>query len=713
MNDRSSQRLLVMYILIGSLVVALFGRLYYLQIAAGPKYQQAALDNQSRDIVTPAVRGMILDDRGVPLAVNRTGLVVTVDNVALGKQADGGKAVLTRLAKILNTDYKTLWTKTQLCGAKGSPKIGCWNGSPYQPIPVTKAAASEAALQIIEHAEQFPGIAAKPEGFRTYPADGDVNAAHILGYLGPVSNEDLKSNSARSVGLHPTDLVGKAGLEYQYDQYLRGQSGVRRVVVDRTGAVTRTLQDTLPLSGNHLVTSIDSKLQTVVEEQLAAAIARARAGAPGDKRGARKADAGAAIVMDVTSGRIMAMASWPTYNPNIWLEGLSFKQASDLFSEAEGVPALSRAIQGQFAPASTFKMVSLSAAAKAGYDFNAKYNCPASLKIGNRVFTNFESKGAGLISMRDTIALSCDTVWYQIAYDQWVKDGGLSPKRNLNDFFFKAAKGFGFGKQTGVDLPSESSGRLPNREWKESWYAANKNFFCNYETKAIPAQRTPLLIAIAKENCVDGAKIRAGDAVNFAIGQGDTTATPMQMIQMYAAIANGGTIMKPTIGRAILNNKGKVIKEILPQSVGKLPLDKPSLAFMQDALQAVVTEGTARYPFTGFPVAVSAKTGTGEVFGKNLDGSEKDTTSWLVSYAPSEKPKYAVLMMVSQGGYGSLTSGPSVRKIYESIFGVTGSKVDPLRSLFPSGPPSVIPKLTTDGRVLPPIKLKSTAKNGG
>ncbi|NBO09653.1 MAG: penicillin-binding protein 2, partial [Actinobacteria bacterium] len=345
MNDRSSRRLLVMSILIGSLVVALFGRLYYLQIAAGPKYQQAALDNQSRDIVAPAVRGMILDDRGIPLAVNRTGLVVTVDNVALGKQSDGGKAVLTRLAKLLKSDYQTLWTKTRLCGAKGSPEIGCWNGSPYQPIPVTKAAASEAALQIIEHAEQFPGISAKPEGFRTYPATGGVNAAHILGYLGPVSIEDLKGSTAQSSGLHPNDLVGKAGLEYQYDGYLRGQSGVRRVVVDRTGAVTRTLQDTVPVSGNHLVTSIDSKLQTVVEQQLAAAIARARAGAPGDKRGAHKADAGAAIVMDVKSGRIMAMASWPTYDPNIWLEGLSFKQASDLFSEAEGVPALSRAIQ--------------------------------------------------------------------------------------------------------------------------------------------------------------------------------------------------------------------------------------------------------------------------------------------------------------------------------------------------------------------------------
>jgi len=701
MSERSWRRLLVVQVLIVSMMVALLGRLYYMQVAAGPRYQAAALDNQSRDIVTPAVRGMILDDQGIPLAMNRTGLVIAVDHTALKKQKDGGKGLLTRLAKIVGTTYDLLVIRTSLCGTKGAPRVGCWSGSPYQPIPITKSANPDMALQIIEHSEQFPGVTASPEGFRYYPGTDGVNAAHVLGYLGPVSDAEMKSSSSRRAGLHQSDLVGKAGLEYQYDVDLRGQSGIRQVVVDRTGRVTRTVSSTPAISGNHLVTSIDIRVQTVVEQQLAAAIARARAGAPGDKRGPHKADAGAAIVMDVTNGRIIAMASYPTYDPNIWENGLTFQQAKDLFSAASAVPALSRAIQGQFAPASTFKVVSLAAAAAAGYDLNATYDCPASLKIGNRVFTNFEGEKSGRIPMRTAIAVSCDTVWYQIAYDMWVRDGGLRPKSNLSDYFFKAAKAFRIGQRTGIDLPSEVSGRLADREWKIAWYAANKDFFCNYEKRAVPAQRTPMLIAIAKENCVDGMKIRAGDAVNFAIGQGDTILTPIQMAQIYAAVANGGTLWQPTLGRAILKPDGKLVRQIEPQKLGTIPMSKKTLAFTQDALRAVVTEGTAKYPFSGFPISVSAKTGTGEVFGKNPDGSPKDTTSWLATYAPSEKPRYAVVMMVSQGGTGALTSGPSVRKIYEALFGVKGSVVDPTAALLPNGPPVGLPSLTLSGQIVP------------
>jgi penicillin-binding protein 2 len=701
MSERSWRRLVVVQVLIASMMIALMGRLYYMQIATGPKYQAAALDNQSRDIITPAARGMILDDQGIPLAMDRTGLVVSLDHTTILKAKDGGKDLLTRLAKVLGTKYETLRVRTSLCGEKGAPTIGCWNGSPYQPIPLTNSANSDMALQIIEHAEQFPGVTAEPEGFRYYPAVGGANAAHILGYIGPVSTAELKNPSSKTSGLHQYDLVGKAGLEYQYDSELRGTSGIRQVVVDRTGAITRVVRSTPAIPGDHLVTNIDARVQAVVEQQLAAAVARARAGAPGDRMGPHKADGGAAIVMDVTNGRIIAMASYPSYDPNIWENGLSFKQAKDLFSAKSGVPALSRAIQSAFAPASTFKLISLTAAAAAGYSLRANYSCPASLKIGNRVFTNFEGEQPGLIPMRTAIAISCDTVWYQIAYDMWVRDGGLTPKPNPKDYFFKSAKAWRIGQKTGIDLPSEVSGRLADRQWKTAWYAANKHFFCNYEKEAIPAQRTPMLIEIAKENCVDGMKVRAGDAVNFAIGQGDTTETPIQLAMLYSAIANGGTFWQPTIGRAILKPDGSLVREIAPKKLGRIPMDAKTLAFTQNALRAVVTEGTAMYPFTGFPIAISAKTGTGEVFGKNPDGSNKDTTSWLATYAPTEKPRYAVVMMVSQGGTGSLTGGPSIRKIYEALFGVTGSTITPTNALLPKGPPTVLPRLTSAGQIIP------------
>jgi penicillin-binding protein 2 len=624
--------------------------------------------------------------------------VISVDRSILDKEEDRGVASLRATAKVLKMPYEEVFGKTRLCGEKVDTNLTggarCWNGSRYQPIPISVDASEEVALSIVEHAERYPGILASPQGFRYYPGTEGVNGAHLLGYVGPISEKELASDSTRKRYLN--ESIGKAGLEKTYDYVLRGEPGVKTIVVDRKESATSVMKDEKAVPGNHLVTSIDAKLQAVVERELLAAIIRARSGTV-DKKGARKADAGAAVVMDVKNGRVLAIASYPTYDPNIWEQGITAKQARDLYSAKTGVPALSRALQGTFAPASAFKVVSVAAAAKAGYDLNGTYDCPAQFKVGNRVFRNYESKGAGRITMEKGIAISCDTLWYQIAYSEWLKDGGLRPKGNLNDYFYNAAAGFQLGKRTGIDLPSESAGRLADRKWRTSWYERNKDFFCNYEKRAKKAQLTPYLIAIAKENCVDGGKIRAGDAVNFAIGQGDTTMTPLQMAQIYAALANGGTMWKPMVGRAVITPSGELVEEFTPQKLGKLPVSKKTLTFLQKSLRSVVTTGTAKWRFDGMPIPVSGKTGTGEVYGKNLDGSSKDTTSWFASYAPSNAPQYAVVMMVSQGGTGSGTSGPSVRRIYEAIFGVQGSKVLQEEAIFPSAPPAQIPRRPVTG----------------
>ena len=187
--------------------------------------------------------------------------------------------------------------------------------------------------------------------------------------------------------------------------------------------------------------------------------------------------------------------------------------------------------------------------------------------------------------------------------------------------------------------------------------------------------------------------------MNFSIGQGDTVITPLKLTQMYAAIANGGKIWQPTIAQAIVKTNGTIIQKMKPNVIGNLPATSATLSFLREALREVVISGTAAGVFSGFPVAVSGKTGTAEVFGLNLNGTKKDNTSWFASFAPSDKPRYAVVMMVSQGGFGASTSAVGVRKIYQTLFGVVGSKVDPTKALFPKGPPTTLPRISATTKV--------------
>jgi penicillin-binding protein 2 len=687
MNNKSRLALLVVQILIVSLMVALFGRLFYLQVAAGPKYRDAALSIQSRDVVAPATRGLIVDGFGVPLALNKAGLAITIDRIAIDKLEDKGVGVMKRLAVLLKLKYKDIYQNTRLCGElpKGE-KAGCWQGSRFQPIPITKSADPDVALQIVERLDQFPGVDAQPVAIRSYPSYLDVNAAHVLGYVGPLTESDLLMGNGNQY--FRSESIGKTGLEIQYDSFLRGEPGIRTVIVDRKESVTRESQNTKPVAGDHLVTSLDVRLQASAENALKDAVLRGRANG-------YTSDSGAAVVMDIKTGRILALASYPTYDPNAWERGLTVQQATDLFSEKKSVPALNRALQGLFAPASTFKVVSAVAAAAAGYNLNATYQCPSQVEVGTRTFRNFDSKNQGSMNMTKAIAVSCDTIWYQIAFDEWLRDGGLRPKSSPNDYFFKAAQSFQITQKVGIDLPTESTSRLADRAYKKSWYQQNKDFYCNYKERATKAQQTPFLLQLAAENCVDGDKVRAGDAVNFSIGQGDTVVTPLKLTQMYAAIGNGGTIWQALVAKAVVKTDGTVIQTFTPNKLGTLTAAPSTIKFLQKSLREVVVSGTGAGVFAGFPIEVSGKTGTGQVFGRNPNGSLKDDTSWFASYAPSKNPRYAVVMMVGQGGFGASTSGVGVRQIYSTLFGVTGNTVVPGAALFPQGkPPTLLPKIS-------------------
>jgi penicillin-binding protein 2 len=701
MSLRSRINLIIFQTLVFSLMFALFGRLFYLQILESDKYQDAAISIQSRDVVTPAVRGAITDINGVPMVVDLPGLVVSINRIELDKQQDKGVSVLSKVANLFGLEYSDIYQRTRLCGElPRDNRAGCWNGTRYQPIPLIGNASQDLALRIMENADLYTGVEVQSVPIRSYPSLENENVAHVLGYVGAVTDEDLKNPE---VNYYRNEVVGKSGLEVQYNQFLRGTPGVRTFLVNRKEVVTKQNKNIQAIAGNNLITNIDAKLQAGVEKSLAAAVQRARASG-------FRGDSGAAIVLEIKTGRVLAMASYPTYDPTIWQKGLTVKQAQDLFSETKGVPALSRPLQGLFAPASTFKAISVVAAADAGYSLNTSYNCPAFVEIGTRTFKNFGSVGAGRIPLDLGLAISCDSLWYQMAYDEWVRDGGLRPKSSPSDYFFKAAKAFSIGILTGIDLPSELKGRLPDRQWKQNWYEQNKDFYCNYKDRAKKADLTPYLIEIARENCLDGNKIRAGDAVNFSIGQGDTLVTPLRLAQIYAAIANDGVYYKPQVARAIVDVDGKIVKEFKPEIADTIKIEQSTWDFLHRGLRMVVTKGTAAGVFAGFPVEVSGKTGTAQVFGRNPNGSPKDDTSWFAGYGPTADPQYAVVMMVSQGGFGASTSGLGVRNIFETLFGVTGGRVDPEKAIFPNGVPTTIAKVDLK-KVAEKVDL--TKVNGG
>ncbi|MET9804337.1 penicillin-binding protein 2 [Streptomyces sp. NPDC006368] len=683
-------RLVILQILVFSLLLTLGGRLWYMQIRNGQEYAEEASRNRVQKVVQPAVRGSILDARGVPLADNETRLVVSASRTELMKAEDGGKAALARLARVLGVPEEEIRNKVRLCDAQ-TPQP-CWNGSPYQPIPITDEATPRQALQIRERAEDFPGITAEPTAVRRYTAPGGARTAQVLGYLSPVTDDEIQQAKDSDSPFLRSDQVGRSGLERTYDKALRGKAGITRYEVDHLGRVLGRAESDPARPGANVVTSIDARVQAVAEYELDQAMKEARKEFDRNTGRNYKADSGAVVVMEAKTGRVVAMASLPDYDPNTWVGGISARDYARLTGEKSNNPLLNRAIQGQSAPGSIFKVIPTTAAVKAGYPFNGRYDCSSSYSIGNRSFSNFESKGYGMIDLGRALEVSCDTVYYRLAHEEWRKDGGMKPKKDAKDVFYTTARQFGLGKETGIDLPNEVRGRVPDRRWKRDYWEANKGPWCEQGKKDGSYAEQ-----IAYENCVSFKDLRPGDSVNYSIGQGDTLVTPIQMATVYAALSNGGTLYRPSVGKAIISPDGKHVREITPKAHGKLPVGRKLLEQMGDALAGVATRGTAAWRFVGWPqdrIPMHAKTGTAEVYGKQ-------TTSWFATYTK----EYAIVMTISQGGTGSGASGPAVRNIYDALYGLDKQgNQDLKRALLPQ-PQKTLPRVQPDGSIdAPPVK---------
>ncbi len=671
MSKNNPRRVLVAQVGALSLMCVLGGRLWYLQTAAADEYTAAALANTVREVVTPAPRGEILDRAGRPLVRNRDRTQVTIDRSLLANQPDRGAAVLKRVAKALGTTPKALRAQLRLCDAGVSRP--CWNGSRYQPVPVALDVDPSAALAISERRELFPSVNVEQVSVRDYPAPYGANAAHILGYLQAADAAEATAQKERG-RLDPrmgaANLVGRAGLERQYDEMLRGTPGVAQLSVDHLGRVLEPVGQTPATPGHNLMTTIDARMQAIAEKQLVSAIERARTNP--DYRGRTyPADSGAVVVLDVNTGAVVAMASAPTFEPTTWVGGIDPESYAALTAEGAGQPLLSRAFGVGGPPGSTFKVVSTAAALMNGWRGDQRIACPGYYSAGGRAFRNFESKPWGYITLARALEVSCDTVFYDIAYQMWLRDGGIKPVPAPADPMQAAARAFGLGRATGIDLPGEATGRIADREYKKRYWEATKERTCERARTGYPEVtdliRKKYLTDLAVENCADGYQFRAGDAINFSTGQGDTLVTPLQLARVYAAIANGGTLWRPHLAQAELKPDGEVVHTFDPVSDGEVGLPDDVLEYLRTSLAGVSERGTSRGVYRDWPLAeipVASKTGTAEHYGES-------PSAWFAGYLPANaKARFAVVMTVSRGGTGSETAGPSVRAIQAALLGV-------------------------------------------
>lgn len=694
---RTRLRLIVIQALVFSLFATLLGRLYYVQVLGGEEYQARAVSQSVREVVVQPERGLIVDVMGRPLVANRTAWVVSIDRTVLERlEAADRDVLLQRVARAVDEPVRRIKAALVDCGADEATAGVCWSGTPFQPVPVASDVRQSTALRILEQPEDYPAVVVDRSTVRSFPAPYGVSAAHLLGYLSPVTAEELASaEQEKDRSINGASVVGRAGIEKEYDAWLRGQPGYRRVAVDSMGRVLGDRDEVLSEPGSTLVTSIDARVQGLVEKQLAQTIRTARATTDEVTGRNYAADSGAVVVMEAQTGRIVAMASQPTYNPDVWVGGIKKKQLDYLYSERAGTPLLSRATQGQFAPGSTWKPFMTAGALTHGYDTDTRLACSSGFQVGNRTFKNYESGAYGYIDFAKALEVSCNTFFYRVGYDYWQRLGSDVSDVNAKDPLVAEAKKFGFGKETGVDLPGEASGRIADRRWKRAYYEAQKDYYCAEAAKPTVGGET-FAHLFAVEFCAEGYAYRAGDAVNFAIGQGDTVVTPLQLARAYGALANGGTLYEPRIGKAVVDPDGVTTTEIKPMVQARVPVSKQTLSYIDRALQGVTKQGTMAWRMTGFPlgdVVVRSKTGSAEVYGKQ-------STSWVASYSED----YVVVMMVSQGGTGSGTSGPAIRKIWEGLYGIRGERVVPERALIPGFvAPDALPSFQKDGAILPPV----------
>lgn len=595
MDELKKRHIYFVISVIGAFLLILC-QLWNLQIIKGSEYRRLSENNRIRIKEKPAIRGMLLDRNGVILAHNRPSFEVYI----VAEDLKGDQELIRNIVELLNLPEGEISEKLN----DKKQRV------PFKPIKI-KSDIDWEELSLLEfNRKSIPGLVVDVRFRRAYNY-GDI-ASHLIGYLGEIDESNLKQKKGYSYRLG--SLVGKCGVEYQWEDVLRGIDGGQQVEVDALGREVRPLKNIEPFPGNNVFLTIDLDIQKVAEE-------------------AFEGKNGVLIAMDPRTGYILAMLSKPSFNPNFFAQNLSAEEWKSLLEDPNN-PLQNKAIQGIFPPGSVFKIITAIAGLESGIITpKTQFSCSGRFVYGNRDFKCWKDEGHGNISLHRALVESCDIYFYQVGLKVGV------------DRIAHYANMFGLGKKTGVMLPFEKAGVVPSSSWKKKYF---------------------------------GLPWYSGETISLAVGQGYIAVTPIQLLGLISAIANGGRIYMPQIVEKVVDINGNILKSYPPQELGKINVSEETLYIIQEALKGVVNEPDGTGVACAFKdIKVAGKTGTAQVSRisryfrrgeiNRLPQKLRDH-AWFVAYAPYESPEISIVVLVEHGGYGGSAAAPIAKKVIEKYF---------------------------------------------
>ena len=606
-----SSRLVGFAAVIGAIFAALLARLWSMQLVSSDEYTKEAESNRTRTVTTAAPRGRILDRNGAEIVSNRSSLTVVADADVADDEVE-----MQLLANLIGMPRQAVYRKV-IDSSEGAQSV--------------RTVATDVSRRVVaylgEHPAAFSGVSVQQRSQRSYP-QGTL-AAHVVGYTGTVTAEQLEASGSddSSVQYKSGDVVGQAGVEAMYESILQGIRGEQTVYVDSNGKILQSSTKIDPQSGSDVVLTIDSGIQKAAEDSLEKVLTELR------QKGKNPAG-GSVVCLDCTNGEVLAMASAPTFSPSIFVGGIANSDWEGLTNEASNYPLLNRAISGQYPSASTIKPFTSFAALDNGIA------TPQSGYVCNGWWTGLgeaygmwchNHDGHGGLNLQQGITFSCDVVFYEIGK-------GFSNSSN-KDGMQQKFRQYGFGSATGIDLPSEAVGRVPDAAWKWDYFSSLPD-----------ADR----------------EWHPGDYCNIAIGQGDILVTCLQIAHAYSSIANRGPVFKPHVLKCVKSNigNGSVIDYKVSQT-DDISEEDDYRDLVERGLEGVIYEESESQAahWTNLNVKVAGKTGTGEQtsVGRNI--------CWMVAYAPADDPKYVVAANVDGGDWGSTTAMLVARDVLGQIYG--------------------------------------------